>query len=98
MNEDYIPNFPTRREIDQLVEFRYNHFAGRWRVFRVKGDVLGNVEGDISGSVVGTVGGTICGKKWQYTKTLKERIQDALKAGDTDLAAKLLEKANVSEA
>jgi len=58
----------------------------------VKGDVVGNVVGNVKGNVLGT----ISGRKWSYELTLKERIQDAIKAGDTDLASKLLESAEIT--
>jgi outer membrane lipoprotein SlyB len=59
-------------------------------------DVEGNVEGSVLGNVRGNVEGTINGRNWSYELTLKERIQDAIKAGDTDLAFKLLEGAKVT--
>jgi outer membrane lipoprotein SlyB len=62
----------------------------------VEGDVRGNVRGDVEGNVEGNVMGTINGRTWLYELTLKERIQDAIKAGDTDLASELLEGAEVT--
>ena len=62
----------------------------------VVGSVEGNVRGNVEGNVGGSVGGTINGRKWSYVLTLKERIQDAIKAGDADLASKLLESAEIT--
>jgi hypothetical protein len=62
----------------------------------VEGNVEGNVWGYVGGNVEGSVKGTINGRKWSYELTLKERIQDAIKAGDTDLASKLLESAEIT--
>jgi hypothetical protein len=62
----------------------------------VVGNVGGSVVGDVKGDVEGIVGGTINGREWSYELTLKERIQDAIKAGDTDLASKLLESAEIT--
>jgi hypothetical protein len=70
----------------------------------VEGNVGGNVWGNVGGNVVGNVGGnvggnvvgTINGRNWSYELTLKERIQNAIKSGDTDLTSKLLEGAEVT--
>jgi hypothetical protein len=62
----------------------------------VRGSVGGSVGGSVEGSVGGNVRGTINGRKWSYELTLKERIQNAIKAGDTDLASKLLEGAEIT--
>ena len=66
----------------------------------VGGNVWGNVRGDVGGNVwgnvLGNVLGTINGRKWSYELTLKERIQEAIKSCDTDLASELLEGAEVT--
>jgi outer membrane lipoprotein SlyB len=62
----------------------------------VKGNVKGDVEGNVLGDVLGDVKGNVKGRKWSYELTLKERIQAAIKAGDTDLASELLEGAEVT--
>ena len=66
----------------------------------VEGSVLGNVKGNVLGSVLGNVEGnvegTINGRRWSYEPTLKERIQNAIEAGNTDLASKLLEGVEVT--
>ena len=62
----------------------------------VEGSVVGNVVGNVEGNVKGIVWGTINGREWSYELTLKERIQDAIMAGDTDLAYKLLESAEIT--
>jgi uncharacterized protein YcfJ len=97
---------PSIEEIKKLVTF--TRISGEWQVNTVKGsvrgyvvgnvrgDVFGNVGGDVFGNVVGNVRGTINGRNWSYEPTLKERIQDAIESGFTNLASKLLEGAEVT--
>ena len=93
---------PSIEEIKKLVTF--TRISGEWQVNTVSGnvggDVKGNVGGDVWGNVGGNVGGfvwgTINGRKWSHELTLKERIQEAIKSGNTDLASKLLEGAEVA--
>ena len=97
---------PSIEEIKKLVTF--TRISGEWQVNTVSGNVWGdvwgnvggNVGGDVGGNVWGDVGGnvlgTINGRKWSYELTLKERIQEAIKSGDTDLASELLEGAEVT--
>lgn len=93
---------PSIEEIKKLVTF--TRTDGKWQVNTVSGSVWGSVGGDVEGSVFGTINGdvggtvwgTINGRKWSYELTLKERIQDAIKAGDTDLASELLEGAEIT--
>jgi outer membrane lipoprotein SlyB len=101
---------PSIEEIKKIVTF--TRINGEWLVNtvlgnvwgnvggsvlgNVGGDVEGNVKGDVEGNVEGSVKGTINGRKWSYELTLKERIQDAIKGGDLDLASELLEGAEIT--